>query len=227
MAIAGADVEHAADVAVERRERRPRDVADVDVVAALRAVAEDPARLALEQPAEEDRDDAGLAVGILARPVDVAEAQRDVRRPVEPRERAEVALAGELRGAVRRERQARIVLARRPLALAVDRAARRREDDAGARRARAASSTFTVPTTLTAASNAGSATETRTSACAARCTIASRARLARRSRRAARGCRARAASRRRARSRACPSRGRRRRAPRRRARAAPRRRASR
>ena len=62
---------------LERGERRADDVADVDVVAGLAPVAEDPRRLAVREQAEEDRDDAGFAVGILARPVYVAEAQGD------------------------------------------------------------------------------------------------------------------------------------------------------
>ena len=50
-------------------------------------------------------------------------------RAVQPVPGGEVLLAGELGRAVRRQREPRIVLARRPLALAVDRAAGRREHD--------------------------------------------------------------------------------------------------
>ena len=116
----------------ERRERRPGDVADVDVVARLQPVAEDARLLVARERAEEDRDDAGLAVRILARPVDVAVAQRDVGRPVQAVVRAQVLLAGELRRAVGRDGLARRVLRRRPVALAVDRAAGGAEDDLGA-----------------------------------------------------------------------------------------------
>ena len=77
---AGPDVEDAAILA-ERRGRRARDVADVDVVAGLRPVAEDRRLLAARERAEEDRDDARLAVRILARAVDVPVAQGDVPRP--------------------------------------------------------------------------------------------------------------------------------------------------
>ena len=103
VSLPGADVEHAALVA-ERTERRAGDVADVDVVARLAAVAEDPRLLASQSGAEEDRDDARLAVRVLARPVDVSVAERDVVQAVQPVERPQVLLARELRGAVRRER---------------------------------------------------------------------------------------------------------------------------
>ena len=113
-----------------RRDGRPGDVRDVDVVARLRAVAVDVRLVAAEERAEEDRNDAGLAVGILAWPVDVPEAERDVLRLVQAVVRAQILLAGELRGAVRGERVQRGGLPGRPVvALAVDRAACRAEDD--------------------------------------------------------------------------------------------------
>ena len=102
----GPDVEDPAFLP-ERGQRRPGDVADVDVVAGLEAVAEDARLLVAGEGAEEDRDDAGLAVRILARPVDVPVPERDVDRPVEAVVRAQVLLGGELRGAVRRDREAR------------------------------------------------------------------------------------------------------------------------
>src|SRR5690242_827754 len=59
---AGADVDRAADVAtVGGGEVRRDDIADVDVVARLAAVAVDRRSAAVHQPAAEDRDDAGLA----------------------------------------------------------------------------------------------------------------------------------------------------------------------
>ena len=69
---------------------------------------------------------------ILTRAVDVAESQCDVRCPVEPCEGAEVALACELGGTVGGKRQARIVFTGRTLALPVDGATGRGEDNAGA-----------------------------------------------------------------------------------------------
>ena len=163
----GADVEHAA-VLPGRGQRRARHVADVDVVARLPAVAEDARRPAFGQRAEEDRDHARLAVRVLPRPVDVAVAQRDVARPVEPVVRREVLLAGELRDAVGRERPALGLLRRRPVALAVDRAARRAEDDLRRRAPARPRAPASVPSTFTEASCSGRSTDTRTSTCAAR-----------------------------------------------------------
>ena len=61
-------------------------------------------RLPLDQPAAEDRDHAGLAVNVLAGPVDVAVAQRDRREAVQARVQPAVALGGELALPVRRHR---------------------------------------------------------------------------------------------------------------------------
>ena len=91
---------------------RPRraardDVADVDEVARLLAVAEDGVASPRRQPLEEDRDDAALERGRLARPVDVGEAQDDVARAVDAVPAGEVLLGAELRDPVRRERPSR------------------------------------------------------------------------------------------------------------------------
>ena len=168
----GADVVGPVAAALGGGEERRDDVADVDVVAGLLAVAEDARPRAAEQGAGEDRDHAGLAVRVLARPVDVAEAQRDGARGRRGGVEAEVALGGELRLPVGRVGAALGVLGERQLAalaLAVDRPAGRGEDEA--RRpasARARSSRLIVPPTLTSRSKRGSATERRTSICAAR-----------------------------------------------------------
>ena len=108
------------------------EVADVDVVARLRAVAEHLRPAAGEVLAAEDRDHAGLAVRVLARAVDVAEAQRHRRQAVQ-------ALV-EARGTARRRASTcrsrpsagrRMVLGRRDhVGLAVDRAAGRGEHEA-------------------------------------------------------------------------------------------------
>ena len=132
---AGRDVEDAA-AERRRRQRRAGHVPDVDVVALLRAVAEDRRPPPVRDRAQEDRDDARLAVRVLPRPVDVAVAQRDVPRPVEPVPRGEVLLAGQLGRAVRRQRPPLPLLGRRRRALAVDRAAGRREHDLRAVRER-------------------------------------------------------------------------------------------
>jgi len=127
--VAGADVVDAA-VLPERGDRRSRDISHVHVVAGLEPVAEDARLLAACERAEEDRDDARLAVRILPRPVHVAVAEGDVPRLVKPVVRAQVLLPSELRRAVRGERRQRGRLRGGPVvALAVDRASRRAEHD--------------------------------------------------------------------------------------------------
>src|SRR5947207_1746637 len=125
---ARADVVDAAGV-LDRRQHAADDVADVDEIARLPAVAVDRRRLARRHPLEEDRDHTALERGLLPRAVDVRESQRDVVRAEEPVPTADVFLAGELRDPVRRDRLPRRVLRRRPVALAVDRPAGRAEDD--------------------------------------------------------------------------------------------------
>ena len=94
-----------------------------------------------------------LAVRVLARAVDVAEAQRDRVEAVEAAVEVEVALGGELRLPVRGVGPALGVLGERQLAalaLAVDRAAGRGEDEpAAAEPGAPRSSRLIVPPTLT------------------------------------------------------------------------------
>jgi hypothetical protein len=85
--------------------------------------------LAARQAPEKDRDDAGLPVRILARPVHVAVAQRDVPGPVQPVVHREVLLAGELGRSIGRERLARRIFGRRVPAFAVHGAPRGGEHD--------------------------------------------------------------------------------------------------
>ena len=128
------DVEDAAVVA-DGSEDPADDVGDVDEVARLLAVSVDRRRLPAADALEEDRDDTSLERRRLPRPVHVREAERDVagaEQPVPPRE---VLLAGQLREAVWGDRATRRVLARRSVALPVDRPARRAEDDLRAVRA--------------------------------------------------------------------------------------------
>ena len=122
-----ADVEDAA-VGAGRRDEGPHDVLHEDVVARLAPVSEDRRGRAVADPREEDRDDARLPVRVLAGPVDVAEAERDVARPIQPVPGGEVLLGRELRGAVRGDGTTLSRLGRGVLALAVDRPARRGED---------------------------------------------------------------------------------------------------
>ncbi len=116
-----ADVEDARRP-LQRGQRHRSDVADVDVVPLLRAVAEDVRRLPAREPPEEDGDDTRLAVRVLARPEDVAVAERRVLAPVEAVVGREVLLPRELRGSVLRERRAGRRLRGGLGALAVDRA---------------------------------------------------------------------------------------------------------
>ena len=124
----GADVVDTACVA-GRGQHAANDVADVDEVARLLAVSEDRRLLAGSEPFEEDRDHAALEARFLPRPEDVREAERDVAGAEEPVPAGDVLLARQLRDPVRRDRAARCILRRRPVALAVDRAAGRAEDD--------------------------------------------------------------------------------------------------
>ena len=67
------------------------------IVAGLAAVAEDGHRLAGQQPVAEDGHHPGLAVRVLAGPVDVAEAQADRLQPVQLGEAGQVVLGRPLR----------------------------------------------------------------------------------------------------------------------------------
>ena len=130
---AGADVEDAA-VAPGRREHRVDDVADVDVVARLLAVAEDERLLAAREPLHEDRDDAALErapTGAARRRSRSAGRRGRCRGSGSSRRRTSSAASF----AIPYARDA--AAARRPrpraLDLAVDRAAGRGEDDAARR----------------------------------------------------------------------------------------------
>ena len=129
------DVEHTA-VVHRGREQRLDDVADVDEVTLLQPVPEYRRLFAARETVEEDRDDTSLEARVLTRPVDVREPHDGVARPVDAVPAAEVLLGAELRDAVRRERLARDSPRRRAVALAVDRSARRGEDQLCSGRAR-------------------------------------------------------------------------------------------
>ena len=113
-----------------RGEQRLYDVADVDEVARLAPVPEDLRLLPAAQPVQEDRDHAPLERRQLARAVDVRQAAGDVSGAIQPVPGGEVRFASDFRGRVRRKRLRFVVFARGPLALAVDRASARCEDDA-------------------------------------------------------------------------------------------------
>jgi hypothetical protein len=95
------------------REEGGHGVVHVHVVARLAAVAEHGDRLAGGDGALEERDDARLAVRILARPVDVGHAQGERREAVVAGVEGQVGLGRRLSGAVRRDRRHRLRLARR------------------------------------------------------------------------------------------------------------------
>jgi hypothetical protein len=126
---AGAHVEDARGP-LECGERGPGHVPDEDVVALLAPVSVDVRSLSRGETAEEDGDDAGLSVRILARPEDVPVAERGVLAAVQAVVGREVLLGGELGDAVGRERASCRRLGRWLLALAVDCAPRGGEDDA-------------------------------------------------------------------------------------------------
>ena len=125
---AGADVDDAA-VVTDRREQRGDDVADVDEVAALPAVAEDRSsrrRARSARGRSRRRRPRGRRPGAGRRRS--PKRSETWRRAVDAVPAGEVLLAADLGDAVRRERQERRVLVGGRGALAVDRAARRRED---------------------------------------------------------------------------------------------------
>ena len=128
----GADVVRAGAPAVGRGDERAGDVGHVDVVARRLSFTTQSRPFAVEQEAAEDRHHAGLAVWVLPRAVDVAEAQHDVRQSVEaaptsrrtppPRAwtrrtaRAAAARSSPASGAAPRRRRARRPSTRRPRA---------------------------------------------------------------------------------------------------------------
>ena len=122
-AAAGAEVDRlvVGGVGVERQQQALHDVLDVDEVAALPAVLEDHRRLAVQQPAAEDRRHAGVGVGQrLARAVDVEEAERDRRDAVGPAHRQAHLLLVALRDGVDRGRPQRLLLVGRQRRQQVD-----------------------------------------------------------------------------------------------------------
>src|SRR5208282_3740240 len=129
---AGADVERDSRRArFRRRDHGPHHVADVNVVARLRAVAENRHGLAVEDSPGEDRDHPGFAVRILARAVNVAESQRQVVDSVLDLVKKQIGFRRLLGDAVGTYRAARMILVARELVLlAVNRTPSRRKDHA-------------------------------------------------------------------------------------------------
>ena len=101
---AGADVQRLAIARGERQHVRASDVANIDVVLLLLAVAINGALFPGEQQAGEDGADSRLAVGVLARTVGVGVAQDCVVQPVRAVVEVQVDLPDALRGAIRRKR---------------------------------------------------------------------------------------------------------------------------
>src|ERR1700685_52629 len=129
---AGADVECDSRRARFRRaDHGSHHVADVNVVARLRAGAVDCDGLAVEDFAAENRDDARLTVRVLARAVHIAESQRQVIDAVLDLVKKQVRLGRQLGDTVRTHRAFRMLLgARKLVLLAVNRAAARSKDHA-------------------------------------------------------------------------------------------------
>src|SRR5208282_5731736 len=121
----GADVERDSRRArFRRRYHCPHHVADINVVARLRAVAVNRHGLAVEHSSAEDRNYAGFAVRILARAVNVAESQRQVVDSVLDLVKKQIGFGRQLGDAVGTYRPERMVLATREVVLlTVNRAA--------------------------------------------------------------------------------------------------------
>ena len=108
------------------------DIVHVHVIAGLAAIAEHDARPPRDEVAGKDRDDAGLAVGVLTRPVDVREGKGGELEPVQLAISDEVVDGRLLRHAVGRQGPVRLMFVDgkvRALGLAVQRASGSREDD--------------------------------------------------------------------------------------------------
>src|ERR1700733_10857552 len=122
---AGADVDcESRRTRFRRRHHGPYHIANVNVVARLRAIAVNRHGLAVENFPAKDRDDAGFAVRILARAVHVAESQREVIDSVLDLVEEEIGFGCQLGDAVRTHRAFRMILgARKLILLAVNRAA--------------------------------------------------------------------------------------------------------
>src|SRR5437867_1742267 len=127
----GADVVGAAVAFLEGGDVGGRDVAHVQHVARLVAIAVDRDQLVLDHPAGEDRDHAALLCGeVLASAVDVGVAQGRESQAEGTLEHGEVLLEGELARAVGRKRADRVVLVGgHHVRLAVQRSAGGTEDD--------------------------------------------------------------------------------------------------
>ena len=120
----GPEIQCPAVVARERREVGPRHVAHVDIVARLLPVAVDHRLLSSEQFLGEDGDDAGFAMRVLTRPIDVAVTAGEVRNAVDGGVEKQIALACQLGHAVGTHRFRLVGLRRgKRFLLAVDGAA--------------------------------------------------------------------------------------------------------
>jgi hypothetical protein len=98
---AGADVQRLAVGSVERQQISTRHVTYIHIIFALLAVPVDADRFMTEHARAKDRNDAGLAVGILSRTVYVAIAQRCESKPAFSGKIPQVVFACHLADAVR------------------------------------------------------------------------------------------------------------------------------
>jgi hypothetical protein len=146
-------------------------VVDEDEVPGLLAVPEDGHRLAAQQALGEDGHHAGLAVGVLPGPVHVGQGQGGELQGVQLAVGHQVVDAPPSWTPRRATAAGGVGLAHREVLggrLAVEGAPAGGEDHPFGLGLPGPLETLSEPTTLTSASNAGSATETRTSAWAAR-----------------------------------------------------------
>ena len=100
MPFAAADVDHRRAVPPDQRDRRPGDVAGVDVVADRRPAAVEVDRLAVLDPVQEGDDGALAAVRVLVLAVDRGAAQDPRLQPVLAARRQHLVLAVEVEAAV-------------------------------------------------------------------------------------------------------------------------------
>ena len=128
---AGPHVEGADLVRRQRAGIGVRDVADVDKIAGLLAVAVDAGLLSAKESLGKDGHHAGFAMRILPRAIHIRIAQRRVRQPMQRMERPQINLGCELGRAVGRNGQCRGVLGGGyQIGITVDGAASRSEEEA-------------------------------------------------------------------------------------------------
>ncbi len=126
----GADIDRADERRLESVDVGRNHIADVNIVARLAAIAVDHRCFAGQQQRQKDCHHTGFALGRLARSVHIGITERDVRQAESLLIIRKIQLPGSLAHAVRASRPCHVILGRgKHVLLAVDRAARRSEDN--------------------------------------------------------------------------------------------------